>query len=349
VIEDIQKRLRANAYQNEEHVRLSLVARVVQALGWNIWNPGEVNAEFSLHTIQGATKRSDLALVDGDMRLVFIEVKKVGELSPSSNNHITQLRSHNEDFRAPFAILTDGRYWFFFYIYSSRSFEDSRFKLLDLLEGDPDDLEESFWKFLAKDNHLNGHARTDAETEMAMTDRERRIRECVPEAKERSDRNPALSKLEALKQVFREKYHEELNDGEGLRAFDVGPPPTPRTPMVPPPRPPLSPPPPPDRDREGRCPEVARITSKELTDAVVDVIRRRGGKAHKKEIEQDAYVRFRTQFEDPWWKTTVSHGIPRWKHNGVAWKIQQAKREGLIEKSSVRGEWMLTELGKRRR
>lgn len=36
VIEDIQKKLKANVYQNEEHVRLSLVARVVQALGWDI-------------------------------------------------------------------------------------------------------------------------------------------------------------------------------------------------------------------------------------------------------------------------------------------------------------------------
>jgi len=30
-IEDIQRKLRAGAYQNEEHVRLSLVGMVVQA------------------------------------------------------------------------------------------------------------------------------------------------------------------------------------------------------------------------------------------------------------------------------------------------------------------------------
>ena len=33
---DIRRKLNAGAYQNEEHVRLSLVARVVQALGWVI-------------------------------------------------------------------------------------------------------------------------------------------------------------------------------------------------------------------------------------------------------------------------------------------------------------------------
>ena len=31
VIEDILRKLKANAYQNEEHVRLSLVARVVRS------------------------------------------------------------------------------------------------------------------------------------------------------------------------------------------------------------------------------------------------------------------------------------------------------------------------------
>ena len=36
IIEDIRRKLQAGVYQNEEHVRLSLVARVVQALGWDI-------------------------------------------------------------------------------------------------------------------------------------------------------------------------------------------------------------------------------------------------------------------------------------------------------------------------
>ena len=34
ILLDIRQRLWGKEYQNEEHVRLSLVARVVQALGW---------------------------------------------------------------------------------------------------------------------------------------------------------------------------------------------------------------------------------------------------------------------------------------------------------------------------
>ena len=34
-LEDIRRKLNTGVYQNEEHVRLALVARVVQALGWD--------------------------------------------------------------------------------------------------------------------------------------------------------------------------------------------------------------------------------------------------------------------------------------------------------------------------
>jgi len=36
---DIRRKLAAGVFQNEERVRLSLVARVLQALGWDVWNP----------------------------------------------------------------------------------------------------------------------------------------------------------------------------------------------------------------------------------------------------------------------------------------------------------------------
>ena len=47
ILADIQAKLREGAYQNEEHVRLSLVARILQGLGWDVWNPRQVNAEFA--------------------------------------------------------------------------------------------------------------------------------------------------------------------------------------------------------------------------------------------------------------------------------------------------------------
>ena len=54
ILEDIRRKLNAGAYQNEEHVRLSLVARIVQALGWDIWDPSEANAELFCHHQSGS-------------------------------------------------------------------------------------------------------------------------------------------------------------------------------------------------------------------------------------------------------------------------------------------------------
>ena len=46
-LEDVRHKLKTGVYQNEEHVRLSLVARVVQELGWDIWNQPAMNTVYS--------------------------------------------------------------------------------------------------------------------------------------------------------------------------------------------------------------------------------------------------------------------------------------------------------------
>ena len=43
VLKDIIEKLRHEDYQNEEHVRFSLVGRLLKELGWDVWNPKEVN------------------------------------------------------------------------------------------------------------------------------------------------------------------------------------------------------------------------------------------------------------------------------------------------------------------
>ena len=41
-LKDIVIRLRDNQYKNEEHIRLGVVYRLLNELGWDIWNPQEV-------------------------------------------------------------------------------------------------------------------------------------------------------------------------------------------------------------------------------------------------------------------------------------------------------------------
>ncbi len=48
VIEDIKKKLENHSYTKEEHVRLGIVARICQELGWDIWNPEEFYTEYPI-------------------------------------------------------------------------------------------------------------------------------------------------------------------------------------------------------------------------------------------------------------------------------------------------------------
>ncbi|HPA46755.1 MAG TPA: hypothetical protein PK395_13400, partial [bacterium] len=77
ILLDIRKKLNAREYENEEHVRLSLVSRLLQHVGWNIWNPREFNTEFKAIPTEDRT-RVDIALFAQNKPSVYIEVKAVG-------------------------------------------------------------------------------------------------------------------------------------------------------------------------------------------------------------------------------------------------------------------------------
>ena len=112
-IGDIQAKLRANAYQNEEHVRFALVGRILELLGWDIWDPAQVNAEFVPNPAEEKTK-VDIALfrcAGAPDPVAFIEVKAVGKIANSLPEIERQLRDYNKNNTALFSIITDGRTW----------------------------------------------------------------------------------------------------------------------------------------------------------------------------------------------------------------------------------------------
>ena len=135
VLEDIAARLRANEYANEEHIRLSLVARLLQALGWNIWNPQEVNTEFCATRNEDST-RVDVALfVRRTDPSVYIEVKALGKIDKNLADIERQMRDYNRNNTAEFSVLTDGRKWRFYLSQTGGEFSQKFFKEVDLLDG----------------------------------------------------------------------------------------------------------------------------------------------------------------------------------------------------------------------
>lgn len=85
----------------------------------------------------------------------------------------------------------------------------------------------------------------------------------------------------------------------------------------------------------------------ELIPHILKILYENGGKATKSLVEQKTFILFQHEFEKPYYKETVSHGVPRWKHN-IAWSKERAKNlHGFIKSASEsgRGIWELTDKG----
>lgn len=147
---DIRAKIKDRIYKNEEHVRLSLVARVIQELGWNIWDPSEVNAEFVVIPTEDQS-RIDMALfLSPYVPSVFVEIKPVGKLEGNIKQAELQLRDYNRNNTALFSIITDGQKWRFYYSQTGGEFAQKCFKIVDILGDNLEDLELYFYTFLSK-------------------------------------------------------------------------------------------------------------------------------------------------------------------------------------------------------
>lgn len=116
VIKDIRKKLDAKVFVTEEQVRLSLVARICQVLGWDIWNPAEFNTEYFVKKLKGTNGSVDIALFHSDKKpeaaQVFIETKIPGKLTPRLiAKWEEQLKQYNGQHSVAIGIITDGITW----------------------------------------------------------------------------------------------------------------------------------------------------------------------------------------------------------------------------------------------
>jgi hypothetical protein len=183
IIVEIREYIKSGYFKNEENVRFSLVSRILKKLGWNIWNPKEVTTEFN--TVPNEDKsRVDIALFDKSLTpSVFIEIKAIGKLDTDLAKYELQLRDYNRNNTAPFSIITDGRKWRFYYSQTGGEFSQKCFKVVDLLDDDIDDIELSFSTFLSKEKIRSGVAKTEAETYLKLSQKQRAMEDAFPQAR----------------------------------------------------------------------------------------------------------------------------------------------------------------------
>ena len=213
---DIQSKLRDQVYTNEEHIRLSLVARILQKLGWNIWEPREVNTEFATLPDENR-KKIDIALfLEPSRPSVFIEVKALGRIDNSLREIERQLRDYNSNITSPFSIITDGSIWKFYYSQTGGEFHDKCFRTVDLLKqtideskATIDDVEHTLQLFLSRASmaSASGEAKREAEKLLDLTLVEKAMERCLPEARRLIEQNPLVTLADALVQfVEKEGY-----------------------------------------------------------------------------------------------------------------------------------------------
>ncbi len=161
-IQDINQLLASGAFKDEQHIRFSLVGRICQSLGWNIWNPEEFYTEYPVkrYPPQDVTTelrgRVDVALILPEKRSeiaeVFIEVKTPYRLQSELVSGETQLKRYNWCDKSAISILTDGIIWRFYLPPLGGAFEDSLFSEVNLLEDDLESVCIVFDQVLKRDN-----------------------------------------------------------------------------------------------------------------------------------------------------------------------------------------------------
>jgi len=205
ILEEIRKYIDSGYFKNEENIRFSLVARILQKLGWDIWNPKEVATEFPVLPNEDST-RVDIALFDNiPSPSVFIETKALGKLNTELEKYEVQLRDYNRNNTSTLSIITDGREWRFYYSQTGGEFSQKCFKVLDLLNDDVGDIELSFYTFLSKEDIRSGKAKNEAETYLKLSQKQRAMEDALPQARRQILESPFPSLPEALVKIVAEE------------------------------------------------------------------------------------------------------------------------------------------------
>ena len=202
ILSDIKYKLTKNYFQNEEHVRISLVLRILFELGWDIWNPKEVNSEFK------AVPNEDVSRVDIALFLneysppsIFIEIKFVGKIDTDLFKIEQQLRDYNRNNTAQFSIITDGQKWRFYYSQTGGEFSQKCFKVIDIIQNDLSDVINSLTLFLSKDEILLGNSKKEAERLLKLNQKQRALEDALPRAKRMISEYPFPSLPHALVEI----------------------------------------------------------------------------------------------------------------------------------------------------
>ena len=197
-LEALIERIRAINFGQgaEQATREMAVNPVIDALGWDTFNPAEVDREYSV--VGG---RVDYCLREPDRPLVLIEVKRAGT---DLDDHEEQLLRYAFAEGVPLAALSNGLVWWLYLPRAEGTWRQRRFFRIDLLESDPASVASVLHRFLNHDGLMNGSALQEAQREFDSQERDRRLRAAPQQAWVRMLSDPESLLREELSETVHE-------------------------------------------------------------------------------------------------------------------------------------------------
>lgn len=164
-VKEIRGSLKRGSFASEAEISRSVVMRLLNTLGWDVWNSKVVTPEFPIKretdSSRGKSKAVDYALCHPPSKpSVLIEVKDVGKANARGEE---QLFGYCFRQGVPLAVLTDGRSWGFFLPSGQGTFEERRFATVNLEDGDIDVSAEIISRYLAFEDMRAGKAQRHAQ------------------------------------------------------------------------------------------------------------------------------------------------------------------------------------------
>jgi hypothetical protein len=168
----IQDNIRAGLFANEASVSQGIVLRILQVLGWPIFDSRVVSPEYG---VEG--RRVDFALCHPrDKPMVFIEVKQVGQ-SEGADRQLFEYAFH---LGVPMAVLTDGQEWHFYLPGEQGLYQERRVYKLDLLERNLEECEVRLKRYLDYQASCTGRALEEARRDYQGIAKDRQIISTLP-------------------------------------------------------------------------------------------------------------------------------------------------------------------------
>ena len=159
---------------DEATAKQTIILRIFNLTGWNIFSIDEVAPEYSIED-----GKVDYALRTANKAAIFVEVKKPQE---DLDKHQEQLLNYAFRQGINLAVLTNGITWWFYLPMKEGNWSSRKFYTIDIFEQDIDSILSKFIELLSKDAISSGEALRNAENLHKSKMRRNAIAEALPEA-----------------------------------------------------------------------------------------------------------------------------------------------------------------------